>query len=312
MERNAHYALVGLVSLILFLGLIVFVVWLARLQFNNQYTVYDVDFKGPVRGLTSGGEVYFNGIKVGDVTKLSLDKQDPNRVVARIRTTADAPIRADSVASLEPQGITGVSYLQITAGTVSKPLLKDVTPPNQIPVIHSQESALEGLLQGGGDVLTRTVQTLDRVNKVLSDDNIANFSATLANLKADTAVIANQGAMLTDLDATIKSVQDASDKIAKLSSDSDQLVTGDGRKVLANLNGAVTDLRSTTEQVRSVVTGLQGPTTEFATTGLPQLSRTIITLQTTAEDLDRVVNEVERNPRSLLTKAPARQLEVKP
>jgi phospholipid/cholesterol/gamma-HCH transport system substrate-binding protein len=312
MERNAHYALVGLVSLILFLGLIVFVVWLARLQFNNQYTVYDVDFKGPVRGLTSGGEVFFNGIKVGDVTKLSLDKQDPNRVVARIRTTADAPVRVDSTASLEPQGITGVSYLQITAGTVSKPLLKDVTPPDAVPVIHSQESALEGLLQGGGDVLTRTVQTLDRVNKVLSDDNIANFSATLANLKADTALIANQGVMLADLDTTVKSIQDASDKISKLSADSDQLVTGDGRKVLANLNGAVTDLRSTTAQVRAVVTGLQGPTTEFATSGLPQLSRTIITLQTTAEDLDRVVNEVERNPRSLLTKPPARELEVKP
>jgi phospholipid/cholesterol/gamma-HCH transport system substrate-binding protein len=312
MERNAHYALVGLVSLILFLGLIVFVVWLARLQFNNQYTVYDVDFKGPVRGLTSGGEVFFNGIKVGDVTKLSLDKQDPNRVVARIRTTADAPVRVDSTASLEPQGITGVSYLQITAGTVSKPLLKDVTPPNEIPVIHSQQSALEGLLQGGGDVLTRTVQTLDRVNKVLSDDNIANFSATLANLKADTALIAGQRTMLADLDTTIKSIQDASEKISKLSADSDQLVTGDGRKVLANLNGAVTDLRATTEQVRAVVTGLQGPTTAFATSGLPQLSRTIITLQTTAEDLDRVVNEVERNPRSLLTKPPARELEVKP
>jgi phospholipid/cholesterol/gamma-HCH transport system substrate-binding protein len=312
MERNAHYALVGVVSLILFLGLIVFVVWLARLQFNNQYNVYDVDFKGPVRGLTSGGEVYFNGIKVGDVTKLSLDKQDPNRVVARIRTTADAPIRVDSTASLEPQGITGVSYLQITAGTVSKPLLKDVTPPGVIPVIHSQESALEGLLQGGGDVLTRTVQTLDRVNKVLSDDNIANFSATLANLKADTAMIASQRAMLADLDTTIKSIQDTSEKIAKLSSDSDQLVTGDGRRVLANLDGAVTDLRATTDQVRAVVRGLQGPTTEFATTGLPQLSRTIITLQTTAQDVDRVVNEIERNPRALLTKPPARELEVKP
>jgi phospholipid/cholesterol/gamma-HCH transport system substrate-binding protein len=312
MERNAHYALVGLVSLILFLGLIVFVVWLARLQFNNQYTVYDVDFQGPVRGLTSGGEVYFNGIKVGDVTKLSLDKQDPNRVVARIRTTADAPIRVNSSASLEPQGITGVSYLQITAGTVSKPLLKDVTPPNEIPVIHSQQSALEGLVQGGGDVLTRTVQTLDRVNKVLSDDNIANFSASMANLKADTALIAKQGAMLADLDTTVRSVQDASDKIAKLSADSDQLISGDGRKVLDNLNGAVTDLRATTAQVRTMVAGLQGPTTEFAATGLPQLSRTLVTLQTTAEDLDRVVNEVERNPRALLTKPPARQIEVKP
>ena len=60
----------------------VFVVWLARLQFAKQYDYYDVDFKGPVRGLSSGGEVYFNGIKVGEVTKLSLDKANPNRVVA--------------------------------------------------------------------------------------------------------------------------------------------------------------------------------------------------------------------------------------
>ena len=58
MERNARYALVGLVSAALVLGLILFVVWLARLQFAAQYAVYDVDFKGPVRGLSSGGEVY--------------------------------------------------------------------------------------------------------------------------------------------------------------------------------------------------------------------------------------------------------------
>jgi phospholipid/cholesterol/gamma-HCH transport system substrate-binding protein len=312
MERNANYVLVGLVSLLLFIGVIVFVVWLARLQFNNQYATYEVDFKGPVRGLSSGGEVYFNGIKVGDVTKLSLDKLNPNRVIAMIRTTADAPVRVDSTASLEPQGITGVNYIQITAGTINKPLLKDVTPADQIPVIHAQSSVLEGLLEGGGDVLTRTIQTLDRVNQVLSDKNIDNFSATLANLKTDTAMIGDQRTMLADLDTTIKSLQDTSEKIGKLSDNTNQIVGGDGRKVIANLNGAITDLRATSQEIRTVVAGLQGPATQFATTGLPELSRTITTLQTTAEDLDRVVNQVERNPRALLTKPPAKELQVQP
>jgi phospholipid/cholesterol/gamma-HCH transport system substrate-binding protein len=312
MERSAHYALVGIVSLLLLLGLVVFVIWLARLQFTSQYAVYDVDFKGPVRGLSQGGEVFFNGIKVGDVTKLQLDKANPNRVVARIRTTADAPVRVDSFASLEPQGITGVNYIQLTAGTTTKPLLRDVTPAGQIPVIHAQQSALEGLLEGGGDVLARTVQALDRANRLLSDSNIATFSQTLTNLKGDTQMVLDQKETIADLDATIKSLQVTSTKIGVLSDNANQLLTGDGRRTLENVNGAVGDLRGAVSQVKGIVAKLDGPTTQFATTGLPQLSRTIITLQTTAQDLDRVVNEVERNPRGAFTKPAAKQLELKP
>ena len=65
MEKNANYALVGLSTLILSIGLVIFVVWLARLQFAHEYDLYDVVFQGPVRGLNQGGEVHFNGIKVG-------------------------------------------------------------------------------------------------------------------------------------------------------------------------------------------------------------------------------------------------------
>ena len=38
--------------------------------------------------------------------------------------------------------------MQVTAGTPSKPLLKDVTPDNRVPVIRSQRSALSDLLEG--------------------------------------------------------------------------------------------------------------------------------------------------------------------
>ena len=312
MERNAHYALVGIVSAILFVGLLVFVVWLARLQFTSQYTVYDVDFKGPVRGLSSGGEVYFNGIKVGDVTKLSLDRTDPNRVVARVRLTSDAPVKTDSTGSLEPMGITGVNYIQITAGSPAKPLLRDVTPAGMIPVIHTTQSALEGLLEGGGDVLARSVEALDRVNALLSDKNMAAFSATLANVRDATGLVKNQGALLADLDTTIKGLNVTSQHIDALAQNSNALVTGQGKTTLANLDAAAVELKATASDARGFVAQLKGPTQDFAANGLPQLSRTIISLQTAAESLDRLVGEVEQNPRQLLTKAPAKTVQVKP
>ena len=312
MERDAHYALVGAISAALLLGLLLFAVWLARLQFANQYTVYDIDFKGPVRGLSSGGDVYFNGIKIGEVTKLSLDRRDPNRVVARARLSAEAPIKTDSTGSLEPMGVTGVSYIQITAGSPGRPLLRDVTPPARIPVIRTKRSALEGLLEGGGDVLARSVEALDRVNALMSDQNMANFSATLANVRDATALAKNQGALLADLDKTLKGLNVTTQHIDALAVNANATLDGPGKKTLADLDAAAEQLHASAADARSFLTQLKGPTQEFATNGLPQLSRTIVTLQTAAESLDRLVGEVEQNPRQLITKPAAKTVLVKP
>lgn len=312
MERNAHYALVGLASTVIFVGLVVFVVWLARFQFTKAYDVYDVDFNGPVRGLSSGGEVFFNGIKVGEVTKLSLDRANPNHVIARVRLSSDAPVRTDSIATLEPLGVTGVTYIQITAGALSRPLLKEVTPPDQVPVVHSVRGPLDSLLEGGGTVLTRTLESLDRVNRLLSDRNIAEISGALQDVHAITTQVRDQRQLLTDLDATVRSLNATSDRIGKLSGDADTVVNGDLRRTLANLNATVTDVRGAVADLRGQVDRVAGPAGDFATTGLPQLGQAVTTLQRAAENLDRLVGEVERNPRGLVGKAPAKELEVKP
>ncbi len=312
MERDAHYALVGLLSAVLVLGAVLFAVWLARVQFASQYALYDVDFKGPVRGLSSGGAVFFNGIKVGEVAKLSLDRSDPNRVVARVRITADAPVKTDSLGSLEPQGVTGVSYVQITAGSPGRPLLRDITPRGLTPVIHTRQGALEGLLQGGGDVLARSLDALDRVNRLLSDRNMQNFTMTLANAKELTARAEAQGRLFTDLDATLKEVDATSHHIDALALRTDDLVNGPGKATLADLDDAARELRATATDARAELARVQGPLDRFTTDGLPQLSRTLLTLQTASEDLDRLAGEVERNPRQLLTKPAGRTVQVKP
>ena len=312
MERNAHYALVGLISLLLTVAAVVFVFWLARFSFTKQFDIYDVEFTGPVRGLSSGGQVFFNGIRVGEVTKLSLDRTDPNRVVARIRTTSEAPVRVDSTATLEPLGITGVNYIEIGAGAVSKPLLKDATPPDQVPIIHTKAGALDSLLAGGGDIVTRAVEALDRVNKLLSDKNLAQVSGTLADVHDITTTLKSQKQILADLDATIKSVNQTSEKIGKLSTDADTLANGDGKKTLANLSSAADEIKQTATDIKVTVAKLQGPTSDFASNGLPRVTQAIISLQQAAESLNRVVQEIEANPQGLLSKPPAKEREVKP
>ena len=101
MEKDANYALVGLSTLLLFIGLVAFIVWLARVTFAQEYDLYNIVFQGPVRGISQGGEVHFNGIKVGEVTRIILDPSDPRRVIATARVTSTVPIRIDSFATRE-------------------------------------------------------------------------------------------------------------------------------------------------------------------------------------------------------------------
>ncbi|HVY33087.1 MAG TPA: MlaD family protein [Caulobacteraceae bacterium] len=312
MERNANYALVGIASLILLVGLTAFVLWLARVQFARDYDIYDILFEGPVRGISVGGEVHFNGIKVGEITRIALDPTNASRVISRVKVTSDVPIRTDSFATLEPQGITGVNYVQITAGSRSRPLLKDVTPAGEAPVIRSQKSALSDLLEGGGTVLQRSVEALDRVNRLLSDQNIKTMTRTFDDIAAVADQLKAHKEIVTDADTTLKNFGEAAQKISKLSDSTDRLVNGDGRAAVKNLSDAADEMKGAAHQAHDMLSKLDGPTTDFADTGLPALSNAITSLQTATDSLNRVLNQAERSPRGLIGKPTDKQIEVKP
>ena len=311
MERNANYALVGALSLALFAGLMVFIVWLAGNRFNREYDLYDIVFLGSVQGLSEGGDVYFNGIRVGTVEALTLDQRDPNRVVARVQLDGDTPVRVDSVAQLEPLGVTGVNIIQISAGR-SPTLLKTTVDGNAVPVIKSAPSPFTGLLEGGGTVLARTVQALENVNNLLSEENIRSLSGTLKNVEAISADLAQRRALLDDLQTTIRTADRTAAEITLLARDARTLVNGDAAETLREVEATATELRATAEDARAVVADLRTPARDFATTGLPQLTQSLVSLQQAAEALERVVSDIGENPRSLLTTGEGREREVAP
>jgi phospholipid/cholesterol/gamma-HCH transport system substrate-binding protein len=312
MERNANYALVGLTSTLLVIGMVVFSVWLAAYKFNQDYDYYDIVFAGPVRGLSQGGEVHFNGIKVGEVTGISLDTVDPTQVIARAKVTSDVPIRVDSFATLEPQGITGVNYVQITAGTPTNRLLKRVAPKGTVPRIRSERGMLSDLLASGGSVLARAVEALDRVNRVLSEDNIERISGMLDDVQAATAELRERKAIIADAQRALQSADHAAQQIGELAASSNALVNGDGRHIVAKLGNAATDVEAAAKDLRMMMGRLEGPTGAFATTGLQQITSASASLQQAAESFDRVLGEMQQSPRGLLTRPPAQEIEVKP
>src|ERR1700724_736070 len=116
METRANYALIGVFTLAVIAAAFGFVLWFSGAEKPGGRTTYKIIFTGSISGLSEGGFVLFNGVRVGTITKIDLLQQDPSRVYALIEVDAKAPVRADTKARLEYTGLTGVASVALTGG----------------------------------------------------------------------------------------------------------------------------------------------------------------------------------------------------
>jgi phospholipid/cholesterol/gamma-HCH transport system substrate-binding protein len=161
-------------------------------------------------------------------------------------------------------------------------------------------------------VLQRSIEALDRVNRILSDQNIQQVTGMLSDVHAVTTELKNRKQIVADADKALQDLDGALQRANQLAEHADSMLQGDGKRALANLADATQSLKETSEKAKELLGKLEGPTTDFATNGLPQLSATIGSLQTATESLNRVLDEAERSPGALISKPPAKEIEVKP
>ena len=84
MEIRARYVQMGAFTLAVLVAGFAFVYWLNNAGGLRDRAVYRIRFESSVSGLLKGSAVLFNGIRVGEVTGLELDPDDPRQVQATI------------------------------------------------------------------------------------------------------------------------------------------------------------------------------------------------------------------------------------
>jgi len=160
MEIRARYILIGTFTLAVLLGAFSFIYWLQNTVGLGQ-VIYRVRFDQPVSGLGAGAGVLFNGARVGTVTGLELDQQEPKRLTATIAVNAATPIRSDTAVDITHQGLTGAPTIALKGGSADAPRL--VSPNGQPPELVAGA--------GVGKNITESVQqTLSRIDGVLEEN----------------------------------------------------------------------------------------------------------------------------------------------
>jgi len=297
METRANYVLVGSFVLAVLLGMFVSVLWLAGSQFNRQFAYYDIFFTGSVTGLSVGAPVNYNGVSIGKVTEIRLDPSNPDQVRVTVELDSLAPIKSDSVASLELTGITGVYYVEVSGGTrEAPPILKQ--EHQRYPVIASRPSRLQSFVASIPDVISRAIDIEDRMQRLLSDRNIASITDALINVDQITADLAKGkkiDAVADEAITTLKQVQTvmvtANDTLAEI-----KRATTMAEGPIGEASVTIKTANTTLGHIDAMVLDVRPGVRDFSQRGLSDLIQLIADARVLVATLTRVGEQIERDP----------------
>lgn len=260
METRASYIVVGIFTLLVFIGGALAVIWMAGVQFDEDVALYDGYFSGSVTGLSPGNQVRYRGVPFGVVTAMRVDPDNVERVKVTIEVPRKPPIKTDAVASLEYQGITGVAYVQISGGTQAAAILERKSG-EKYPVIPTKASQLDVVMEKAPELVTRFIALVDRANRLLNPanqqqfseilQNIAGFSGALSDSSPDIRTMIRNGAV--SLGEVHAAASEAKAALTQIRGSTDRM-TADAELAMRDTRTLVADLRQKVELLSGEMT----------------------------------------------------------
>ena len=267
METKANYVLIGLFTLAGLFGALGLLLWFAKVEVDRQYSYFDILFED-VSGLGSASDVRYNGLPVGQVVDLGLDDDDSSQVRVRIEISADTPVNTETVAKLQSQGVTGVSFVGLSGGSETS------TPLASGALIPSERTALQSVFEGAPVLLDRAVTLLENVNEVFDAQNRDAVAATIENLASASArmdtVLSDFESLSVDLGAAAREIATFTDRLDTLSDTAETTLTT-----------ATGTLETATATIATI--------DDFTTTNLVPLAED---LRTATQTANRVIDDV--------------------
>lgn len=154
--------------------------------FSNNYKYYA--YYDQVGGIQTASHVMIYGVKVGSVTKVTLD-EDPSRGV-ELELSIDRRYRipADSKAKIFSNGVMGGKAVDIVMGSSPEYVDDGGTLASEVGVdiIDMAGSELEFFKEKITEVVGSLTTTLDGINSLL-EENSANLNSIVANVDGITA-----------------------------------------------------------------------------------------------------------------------------
>ncbi|MDX1696049.1 MAG: MlaD family protein [Ketobacteraceae bacterium] len=307
MERNGNYIAVGVFVLVVLVLGFFWLIWLTG--DDRHYDRYSMYFEGSVLGLSEGSEVTYMGVDVGRVADINIDPNYSGMVQVLVDIEEKTPIRPNTYASLAMRGVTGLVIIELSEDpeSVHKGFRKDSLGNREISVKPSLISKFaKELPQLSGQVSA----LLQRFNDLMSEDNIANISQTLANIEAFSSNVtrdsAHLGDLITDARKALADMSDAADSVQALTDNMGPRTD----EMMASVDAAATRADEAMRGLNRILDNNNDGVQRFVNNGLPELTELIIDARTALNDISELAQTLKEDPSQLIYQTQPRGMEI--
>ncbi|MCW9025934.1 MAG: MlaD family protein [Thiovulaceae bacterium] len=309
MNNKVNYTLIGILVIIGFGLIIIFSYWLLQPSQEQAIKKYYVYFNESVLGLNLEAPVKYRGIDVGKVTSIEINPKNSEQVQVVVSVLKATPIKTTTRAKLTSQGITGLSYINLTMGENGTELLKK-NGDQKYPVIKTTPSFFERIEQSFGSVstnlsktlsgtqellntenqkqieiiLNRSAKFMDKLEKLLNDKTIEHFQSSMENIDKASSKI---NIMLPRIEHFVNNSVEWEDKIAN-----------NFNVIMQSYMG----IRSSMDVFKASVASGDFDIKEITSDIVPTLNNTLLELQRLIISLDSLMQQYEKSPGDILFK----------
>ncbi|MCI0600889.1 MAG: MCE family protein [Beijerinckiaceae bacterium] len=295
METRANYALIGVFTLAVIAAGFGFVMWISGGEKPSSQAAYKIVFTGSISGLSIGGVVLFNGVRVGEVSEIDLMPQDPSHVYALIAIDARVPVHTDTKARLEYTGLTGVASVALTGGATDTPPLP--TTAKDPGVIYAERSEFQDLVATARQVAMQASEFLTKSNRLI-DENSASISATVKNVEKFSTALSDK---TEDVKAIVSEFEQLSMKLGKAADSLNSfLEAGASKGPLGEMANAAKSIKKAADNFNAQIKVIAENINRFAGSGLRQYEALAVDGRKTLEEINQAVRSLESNPQQLL------------
>ena len=316
MEPKVSFTLVGLFIAMLGAALVAGIFWLSRTDYRGIYDRYYTYMDESVTGLSTDSSVKYRGVDVGRVKEIILNPDDPEQVRLALDLARGTPVKEDTVAVLETQGLTGITTVNLRGGSRAAPPLEKKAGETY-PVIKSQPSfytqlrdAVSRLTADGqlADLLTNLNSLTQETRGVVDADSQAKMKRILTDLDQVTQIIAAHRVELAD---GIAKGNMALDRFARAAKQLDERLpevleqTAASARALGDMTRAVS---RTSASLSTTLDGSRADIAQFTGQTLAETGFLVAELRQLTATLQRLASDLEREPSQLIfgRAAPAR------
>jgi phospholipid/cholesterol/gamma-HCH transport system substrate-binding protein len=301
MESKVNLVAVGVFVIVFTVTAIASVLYLTSGRYYRKtYETYLTYMTESVAGLNVNATVRYRGVDVGRVKAIRLAPDNVELVQIALDIERGTPVKEDTVALLETQGLTGIAYVDLTSGHRDSPPLR-AKPGEDYPVIQSGTSLLSRLENSVPTILANVARVTDNVNAMLDDDNRKALKQTLRDLQVLTQTLARRSATI---DTALADAAHATRATAKAADRLPALVERVERSAEA-FDRMARDLGGAGASATRAIDGTRGDLQRFTGETLPELRELVTELRELTATLQRAADKVERDPSVLLYRRPA-------